>query len=306
MSENRSTWEILGSLLGLVILIVVLYAAVGYFREGATALEEQARVAGRPVTLAESLAGEVGEAVGEEGVEAGEPITATAAVTDSVAITGATEVTLTAELTTTAVTTETGEVEGAAVITVTGALTEPVAVAETEALTATTAVTVTEPTTATTVVTATTTISEAGAVVTTTAIVTTTEELSPTEELTTTGEVPGTAASPTGEAPPEVVAVVTKGTCFACHVIPGIPTAVGQVGPDLSEIGATATTRIPGYTAEEYIRESLLNPNAFIAPECPTGPCLPNLMVQNLDETLTPEEIDTVIAYLTTLGTAAE
>lgn len=317
MSENRSTWEILGSLLGLVILIVVLYAAVGYFREGTTELTEQARVAGRPVTLSESLAGAVGEEAGEEvseeattggeeGVAAGEVVTATAAMTETAAITGATEVTLTAELTTTDVTTETGEVEGAAAITTTGALTEPVAITETAAVTAATAVTVTEPTTATTVVTATTTISDAGAVVTTTAIVTTTEELSPTTELTATSAVSDTAAATATEAPPEVIAAVTKGTCFACHVIPGIPTAVGQVGPNLSEIGATAATRIPGYTAEEYIHESLLNPNAFVAPECPTGPCLPNLMVQNLGDILTPEEIDAVVAYLTTLGAATQ
>jgi hypothetical protein len=50
----------------------------------------------------------------------------------------------------------------------------------------------------------------------------------------------------------------------------------------------------------------LLNPNAFIAPECPAGPCLPNLMVQNLGDTLTTEEIDTIVAYLASLGTTTQ
>jgi mono/diheme cytochrome c family protein len=105
---------------------------------------------------------------------------------------------------------------------------------------------------------------------------------------------------------PELAAVepiVIKAACIGCHVIPGIPAAVGQVGPDLSNIGVDGASRIPGYTAEQYIRESLLNPNAFIAPECPAGPCLPNLMVQNLGDTLTAEEIDTLVAYLASLGT---
>jgi nitrite reductase (NO-forming)/hydroxylamine reductase len=98
-----------------------------------------------------------------------------------------------------------------------------------------------------------------------------------------------------------VAAIVTKGTCNACHVIPGIEGAIGMVGPNLSNIGVDAATRIEGYTAEEYLRESIMNPNAFIAPECPTGACLPNLMLQNLVDLLAPEEIDTVIGYLLTL-----
>lgn len=128
----------------------------------------------------------------------------------------------------------------------------------------------------------------------------TTTELTNTTGTTTQATVTNTVSSI--EVPAEVIAIFTKGTCFACHVIPGMPTAVGQVGPNLSNIGLTAATRIEGYSAEEYLRESLLEPNAFIASECPTGPCLPNLMVQNLGESLTTEEIDTIVAYLGSIG----
>src|SRR5574340_64930 len=31
-----------------------------------------------------------------------------------------------------------------------------------------------------------------------------------------------------------------KGSCGACHVIPGVPNAVGTIGPDLTEINLTA------------------------------------------------------------------
>jgi len=102
--------------------------------------------------------------------------------------------------------------------------------------------------------------------------------------------------------PEEVTPVFVKAGCIGCHVVPGIPGAVGAVGPNLSEIGVVGATRIDGYTVEEYLYESLLNPNAYIAPECPTGPCLPGLMIQNLGDILTAEEIDMVVAYLATMG----
>ncbi|MEZ4718211.1 MAG: hypothetical protein R2851_19265 [Caldilineaceae bacterium] len=44
----------------------------------------------------------------------------------------------------------------------------------------------------------------------------------------------------------ELQAAFLSGTCIACHVIPGIPSAVGQIGPDLTHIGTTAATRVPG------------------------------------------------------------
>lgn len=98
-----------------------------------------------------------------------------------------------------------------------------------------------------------------------------------------------------------VAAIVTKGTCGACHVIPGIDGAGGMVGPDLTNIGTAAETRIEGYSAEEYLLESIVDPNAFIAPECPAGDCLPGLMLPNLADLLTTEEIDTLVGYLVTL-----
>jgi hypothetical protein len=84
----------------------------------------------------------------------------------------------------------------------------------------------------------------------------------------------------------------------ACHTISGVPGAVGKVGPNLSNIGNDAATRIKDYTAEQYIRESLLKPNAFIAPKCPFGSCVPGAMPANLEQTLTPAELDTIVEYL--------
>ncbi|MBW7883027.1 MAG: hypothetical protein H3C34_10385 [Caldilineaceae bacterium] len=112
---------------------------------------------------------------------------------------------------------------------------------------------------------------------------------------------PAAAAPAPAEAPPEIVVAATKGTCIACHIIPGVPGAVGQVGPDLSNIGAAAGERKPGMSAEEYIHESIADPNAFIAPECPFGACVPGAMPANLATIFTPEELDGLVGYLLTL-----
>ena len=96
-----------------------------------------------------------------------------------------------------------------------------------------------------------------------------------------------------------VIAIINKSGCPACHTIPNIPGAVGQIGPNLSNIGVDGATRRPGYTAEEYIRESIQNPSAFTAPNCPTGPCPAGVMPQI---TLSNDELETLVKYLSNLG----
>ena len=107
------------------------------------------------------------------------------------------------------------------------------------------------------------------------------------------------------------LAAFKKGGCGACHVIPGVPNAQGTIGPDLSDIGELAAQIIkdPNYTGkaktpEEYIRESITDPNAFVAPECPGGPCQKGLMPV---VPLSDKELDAVVTYLSRLkGQAME
>ena len=54
--------------------------------------------------------------------------------------------------------------------------------------------------------------------------------------------------------------------CTACHTIDTIPQARGNVGPNLTQVGSRAGTRKPGMSAEDYLKESVLQPDAFIAP----------------------------------------
>ena len=93
--------------------------------------------------------------------------------------------------------------------------------------------------------------------------------------------------------------------CAACHSIaPG----VNIVGPTLAGIPAVATARIAGpdyrgaaKDAAGYIRESILDPNAHVL----TGPTYAaggrSLMPSDYGQTLKPEQVDHIVAYLLTL-----
>ena len=78
------------------------------------------------------------------------------------------------------------------------------------------------------------------------------------------GAATGAASSP-GEA-----LFVGAAACSSCHTITGV--AQGVLGPPLDGIGfPAAANRIPGYSAEEYLRESILEPGTNMPPELPTG-----------------------------------
>jgi len=96
---------------------------------------------------------------------------------------------------------------------------------------------------------------------------------------------------------------MTRTGCNSCHVTTGLPLVdAAMLGPDQTNLGVIAGTRREGYTAEEYIREAIVEPSAFIVEECPLGPCL-QVMPENYGDILTEEEIDAVVAYLLSMKT---
>ncbi len=102
----------------------------------------------------------------------------------------------------------------------------------------------------------------------------------------------------------DVQAAFAKGGCGACHVIPGVPNANGTIGPDLSDMAAMAAEHLqkPDYTGNaadvpSYIYEAIVDPNAFISPECPGGPCQEGLM-PNTTGVLSEAEIQAIVDYL--------
>lgn len=121
-------------------------------------------------------------------------------------------------------------------------------------------------------------------------------------------EAPAQAEQPAGLYEKELaMQAFQKGGCTACHTIPGVAGA-GTIGPDLSAIGQAAKARLESgeytgmaKTVEEYLTESIQSPDAFIAPNCPTGPCSGGIMPASLAQALSPEELNAVVKYLAAL-----
>ncbi len=85
----------------------------------------------------------------------------------------------------------------------------------------------------------------------------------------------------------------TNASCRICHSLtPGDD----GVGPSFGGIATRAAERVSGMSAEEYLRQSILEPDVYVVDGYPAG-----LMVPNLDETLTQTQIDDLIAFLMTL-----
>lgn len=112
--------------------------------------------------------------------------------------------------------------------------------------------------------------------------------------------------------PEEAVTAFQSGGCGACHVIPGVPNAAGAIGPDLSQVGEVAAERIQDMdylgeaeTAEDYLRESILEPDMYIPADCPAGPCQPGQMPATLTDLLSKRQIDFIVQYLSGLPESA-
>ncbi len=81
--------------------------------------------------------------------------------------------------------------------------------------------------------------------------------------------------------------------CAACHS-PLEGTVI--VGPSHFGVGTAAASRVPGLSAEEYLRQSIIEPNAFIV-----DGFVADIMYQQFAEQLSEEDIADLVAYLLTL-----
>ncbi len=87
---------------------------------------------------------------------------------------------------------------------------------------------------------------------------------------------------------------VFRANCGSCHMIEkGIST---HHGPNLYGFGKLAGTRRPELTAAEYILQSIVDPDVFVADVNRRG------MPRNLATVMTPEEIRNVVAYVVSRG----
>jgi hypothetical protein len=106
--------------------------------------------------------------------------------------------------------------------------------------------------------------------------------------------VPATPRPIEGE---DAETIIQNAGCGSCHAIGALGEG-HKVGPDLSFIGLTADSRVPDMTAADYIRQSILDPNAYLAPQCPNSECLPNIMPQDYARRLANRQVDTVVGFL--------
>jgi hypothetical protein len=131
----------------------------------------------------------------------------------------------------------------------------------------------------------------------------TAEELAELQEQTAATPTAAGATIPAPTATPRPIegiepeAIIQNAGCGSCHMIGALGEA-HKVGPDLSFIGLTASERVPDVSAEGYIRQSILEPNAYLAPECPNAPCMPGIMPQNYGIRLSDGQIETLVTFL--------
>jgi mono/diheme cytochrome c family protein len=107
--------------------------------------------------------------------------------------------------------------------------------------------------------------------------------------------IPATAAI---NVPPELKAgadLFAKNGCVACHAVQG-DTKI--VGPSLAGVGQRAATRKPGMSAEDYIKESVRQPSAYIVEGFP-GP--PSLMPPFAPAQVSDEDLNNLVQYLMSL-----
>jgi mono/diheme cytochrome c family protein len=138
---------------------------------------------------------------------------------------------------------------------------------------------------------------------TTTSVVTTTSAVTTTPEPATTTTTISAEQLATAEAVGDVAAgevlfnepldgLPHSASCTTCHTLDGIdgrnPTMVG--------ISAVAASRIGGMSAVDYLRQSILDANAFR----PSGDWNSAPMPYQIPDLLTEDQVNDVIAYLLT------
>ena len=113
---------------------------------------------------------------------------------------------------------------------------------------------------------------------------------------------PGTGSAAAAGDNPGLALFAGRGGCTACHTLEGV--SQGILGPDLTGIASVAGSRVDGQSAEEYLRISIEDPDAYtvgaadgLSQDYQAGLMMATLAGINL----TDEEIDTLVEYLLTL-----
>jgi cytochrome c2 len=81
--------------------------------------------------------------------------------------------------------------------------------------------------------------------------------------------------------------------CATCH---RIDSDERLIGPGLLTIGERAATRVENLSADAYIRQSIIDPSAYVVED------YPDIMTKNFDRVFTEAELNDLVAFLFSLN----
>jgi hypothetical protein len=103
----------------------------------------------------------------------------------------------------------------------------------------------------------------------------------------------------------DIQAMINTLGCPLCHTIPGVEGAMGELGPKLHEkINAPNRIKDPNYkgkatNTKEYVRESILNPGAYVVFNEEAGEAFPDgLMPTTFGEMLSVSALDKLVDFI--------
>ncbi len=82
--------------------------------------------------------------------------------------------------------------------------------------------------------------------------------------------------------------------CASCHEA-GPLNLWRPVGPPLDHVGTVAESRRAGLSAEEYLRQSIVDPGSYVVPGYPDS------MPRGLGDRISAEDLADLVRYLSTL-----
>ena len=86
------------------------------------------------------------------------------------------------------------------------------------------------------------------------------------------------------------------GTNAGCRICHSLDPGRDLVGPSLAGVGTRAASAVPGLGAEGYLRQSIVDPDAYVVPGYPAGQ-----MLAGLGDVLSDQEIDNLVAFMASL-----